>query len=143
MSQENVEAVERVRRLFAAFNKRDWGAVPAQLDPEVEYMPIEEHAAHHGPEAFVEYMKRWLEAWETSFSAEMEEIEITPAGDRAFVGMRFRGRGKGSGVEIDDRLFWVGELRGGRLYRISEYNDRGEALKAAGLSEDEAQSSSS
>jgi hypothetical protein len=31
--------------------------------------------------------------------------------------------------------FWVYELRGGRLYRISEYNDRAEALEAAGLRE--------
>jgi ketosteroid isomerase-like protein len=135
MSQENEEAVERVRRLIDAFNKRDWGAFSAELDPEVEYTPVEEHTTYHGREAFTEYAKRWLEVWETSFSAEAEEIKITPAGDRAFVALRFRGSGKGSGVEIDDRGFWDGKLRGGRLYRISEYNDRTEALEAAGLRE--------
>jgi ketosteroid isomerase-like protein len=135
MSQENVEAVERVRRLVAAFNKRDWDAFSAELDPEVEYTPREEHTTYHGREAFTEYAKRWLEVWETSFSAEAEEIKITPAGDGAFVAQRFRGIGKGSGVEIEDRLFWAGELRGGRLYRISEYTKREEALEAAGLRE--------
>ncbi len=65
----------------------------------------------------------------------MEEVETAPAEDRAFIALRFRGRGKGSGVEIDERGFWVYELRGGRLYRISEYNDRADALEAAGLSE--------
>src|SRR3954452_15707248 len=134
MSQEHVEIIDRVRRLFAAFNKRDWRAFPAELDPEVEYMPLEEDADYHGPEAFAEYLRRWLDAWET-FLVEAEEIEITPAEDRAFVAMRFRGRGKGSGVEIDERAFWAGELRGGRLYRISEYTDRKEALEAAELSE--------
>ncbi len=134
MSKENVEVVERVRRLFAAFNERDWDALSAELDPEVEYAPVEEHATFHGREAFTEYAKGWLEAWET-FLAEAEEIEITRAGDRVFIAMRFRGSGKGSGVEIDDRFFWDGELRGGRLYRISEYTDRQEALEAAGLSE--------
>jgi hypothetical protein len=49
------------------------------------------------------------------------------------VAIRLRGTGKGSGVEIDRRGFWVYELRGDRLYRISEYNDRAEALEAAGL----------
>src|SRR3989442_2121281 len=107
MSQENVEIVDRVRRLIAAFNKRDWDAFAAELDPEVEYMPVEEDAVYHGPEASAEYAKRWLEAWET-FLGEAEEIEITPAEDRAFVAIRCRGRGKGSGVEIDDRLFWAG-----------------------------------
>jgi ketosteroid isomerase-like protein len=62
-------------------------------------------------------------------------IKITPGEDRAFVAMRFRGRGKGSGVELDDGLFWAGELRHGKLYRISEYTDRKEALEAVGLRE--------
>jgi len=78
--------------------------------------------------------ERWLEAWDT-FVGEAEEVESAPAEDRAFVALRFRGRGKGSGIEIEDRLFWVAEVRGGRLYRISEYSDRAEALEAAGLSE--------
>jgi ketosteroid isomerase-like protein len=136
MSQENVEVGEPVRRLFAALNKRDWGAFSAELDPEVEYAPVEEHAVYRGPEACIQYVERWLEAWDT-FLVEAEEIESTPAEDRAFIAMRFRGRGKGSGAEFDQRSFWVGELRGGRLYRISEYeySDRAEALEAAGLSE--------
>ena len=134
MSQENVEVGEPVRRLLAAFNKRDWGAFSAELDPEVEYMPVEEHAVYRGPDAVSRYTQRWLEAWDT-FSLEAEEVESTPAENRAFSAIRLRGTGKGSGVEIDQRGFWVYELRGGRLYRISEYSDRAEALEAAGLSE--------
>ena len=134
MSEENVEVGEPVRRLLAAFNKRDWGAFSVELDPEVEYAPVEEHATFRGPEAFVRYAEQWFEAWDT-FSAEAEEVESTPAENRAFSAIRLRGTGKGSGVEIDQRTFWVYELRGGRLYRISEYNDRAEALEAAGLSE--------
>jgi ketosteroid isomerase-like protein len=134
MSQENVEVGEPVRRLLAAFNKRDWGAFSAELDPEVEYMPVEEHAVYRGPEAVSQYTQRWLEAWDT-FSLEAEEVDSTPAENRAFSAMRLRGSGKGSGVEIDQRGFWVYELRGGRLYRISEYSDRAEALEAAGLRE--------
>jgi ketosteroid isomerase-like protein len=136
MSEENVEIGEPVRRLFAAFNKRDWDAFSAELDPAVEYAPIEEHAVYRGPEAFIQYAERWHEAWDT-FLVEAEEIESTPAEDGAFIAIRFRGRGKGSGAEFDQRSrsFWVGELRGGRLYRISEYSDRAEALEAAGLEE--------
>ena len=51
MSEENVEVGEPVRRLFAAFKKRDWRAFSAELDPEVEYAPVEEHATFRGPEA--------------------------------------------------------------------------------------------
>ncbi len=134
MSQENVEIGEPVRRLLAAFNKRDWGAFSAELDPEVEYTPVEEHAAYRGPEAVSQYTQRWLEAWDT-FSLEAEEVESTSAENRAFSAIRLRGTGEGSGVGIDQRGFWVYELRGGRLYRISEYSDRAEALEAAGLRE--------
>ena len=134
MSEENVEIGEPVRRLLAAFNERDWGAFSAELDPEVEYMPVEEHAVYRGPEAVSQYTQRWLEAWDT-FSLEAEEVESTSAENRAFSAIRLRGAGKGSGVGVDQRGFWVYELRGGRLHRISEYNDRAEALEAAGLSE--------
>jgi len=134
MSQENVEVGEPLRRLLAAFNKRDWGAFSVELDPEVKYAPVEEHATFRGPEALVRYAEHWFEAWDT-FSVEAEEVESAPAENRAFSAIRLRGTGKGSGVGIDQRGFWVYELRGGRLYRISEYNDRAEALEAAGLSE--------
>ena len=133
MSEESVEISEPVGRLFAAFNKRDWRAFSAELDAGLEYTPVEEDAVYRGPEAAIQYVKRWLEAWDT-FLIEAEETESTPAKDRAFIAVRFRGRGKASGVEVTDVQFWVTELRGGRLYRISEYSDRAEALEAAGLS---------
>jgi ketosteroid isomerase-like protein len=136
MSQDNVEVGEPVRRLWAALNKRDWDAFSAELDPEVEYTPVEEQVVHRGPGAVIQYAERWLEAWET-WLGEVEEVESAPeAADRAFIALRFRGRGKGSGVEIDDRnRFWVAEVRGGRLCSISEYTDRAEALEAAGRRE--------
>jgi ketosteroid isomerase-like protein len=134
MPEENVEVGEPVRRLWAALSKRDWDAFSAELDPEVEYAPVEEPVIHRGPEAVTRYAERWLEPWET-FWAEVEEVESARAAHRAFVALRFRGTGAGSGVEIDERGFWVYELRSGRLHHISEYNDRGEAREAAGLSE--------
>jgi ketosteroid isomerase-like protein len=121
-----------VRRLWAELSKRDWDAFSAELDPEMEYTPVEENVVYRGPEAVNQYAERWLDAWDT-FLGEVEEAKSAPAEDRAFIVLRFRGRGKGSGVEIDERGFWVAEVRGGRLYRISEYTDRAEALEAAGL----------
>ena len=132
MSQENVG--DAVRRLWAAFTKRDWDAFSATFDREVEYKPVEEHVVYRGPEAITVYAQRWLEVWER-FTAEVEQIERTPEEDRVFAAMRLRGTGKGSGVETVEPLYWVADLRGGRLYRISEYNNRDEALAAAGLSE--------
>jgi ketosteroid isomerase-like protein len=134
MSQENAEITERVRKLFEAFNRRDLDAVFAQLDPEVEYTPVEENVVYRGREAFTEYIARWLEAWDKCL-VHPEEIEISPAEDWGFVAIRFSVRGKGSEVEVDDQGFWAAELRDGRMHRIKEYTLREEALKALGLEE--------
>ena len=103
MSEENVEIGEPVRRLWAALGKRDWEAFSAELDPDVEYTPAEEHVVYRGREAVIQYSERWLEAWTTSFLGEVEEVVSAPVEDHAFIALRFRG----SGVEIDDRLFWA------------------------------------
>ena len=96
--------------------------------------PSKSNVVSRGREAVIRYVERWFQAWQT-FSGEVEEVVSAPEEDRAFVAVRLRGKGEGSGVKIDDRIFWAYELRGGRLYRISESNDRAEALDAAGLSE--------
>jgi hypothetical protein len=95
MSQENVEIGEhQVERFFAAFNKRDWAAFSEELDPEVEYTPVEEDATHHGPEAVIRYVGQWLEVWAT-FTVEAEEIQNTPKEDHAFCRLTLPGHGPG------------------------------------------------
>ena len=46
----------------------------------------------------------------------------------------FRGRGRGSGVEVDSRFYEIYTLRDGKIVRVDEFAERSEALKAAGLS---------
>ena len=134
MSQDSEDIGAPVKRMWAAFSARDWAAFAAELDPEVEYTPVEEQTVYRGPESCTEYAHQWLDAWDT-FSAQVEETESAPTPNRVFARIRFRGRGRGSGVEIDESGFWVAELRRGRLYRISEYSNRDDALEAVGLSE--------
>jgi hypothetical protein len=85
MSQE---IVERFRKQFEAFNRRDWDAWFAQIDPEIEYTPVEENVVYRGREEVTEYIAQWLEAWDKCV-LHPEEIEISPAEDRAFVAIRF------------------------------------------------------
>ena len=46
-------------------------------------------------------MREWLSTWERSFRIEAEEL--IQEGDRILALLNWPGRGKGSGVEIDDR----------------------------------------
>jgi len=51
------------------------------------------------------------------------------------VTLHFTGRGKGSGITMDDTDGHVFTIRDGKIVRWRGFNDRKEALEAAGLSE--------
>ncbi len=128
MSQENVEIV---RKAFQAYARGDLGEMLANLDPDITWSPAEE-APTHGPNAVRAYLERWESAW--------EELETTPeefidAGDRVFVTVHFRGRGRESGIEVEARSHQVYVLRNGKTVRMDEFTERSEALRAAGLKE--------
>ena len=86
----------------------------------------------YGNDAVLANYERWHEAWE---GAETTLEEVIGHGDRVFVTVRFQGRGRASGIEIDTRLYEVFTLRDGKVLRIDEYEHRADALEAAGLSE--------
>jgi len=79
----------------------------------------------------VGWHERWFDAWETFHAAPDEVIAVD---DVVFATVSVRGRGDESGTEVDQRFFHVTEVRNGRIGRIREYLERGEALAAAGLS---------
>jgi ketosteroid isomerase-like protein len=49
--------------------------------------------------------------------------------------IRMSGRGRESGLLVDQRISVVWSLRGGRIARVRGYRDGTEALEAVGLSE--------
>jgi uncharacterized protein len=126
MSEENVEVV---RMLFEAYNQGDLDAALARLAADVVYETGQEVAAH-GPEEVQAMWDRWESDWE---AIRTEPEEFIDAGDRVLVTVRYSGRGRGSGIDLDDRLFDVYTLRDGKVCHKAEYRDRSEALAAAGL----------
>jgi ketosteroid isomerase-like protein len=128
MSQENVEIV---RQGFDAYVRRDLSAALAHYDADIVFNPAEE-APMHGRDAVLAYIQRWEEPWDDYV---LEAEEFIDVGDRVVVTVHVKGRGKGSGVEIDARSHQVHTLRDGKLVRMDEYLDHAEALEAAGLRE--------
>ena len=74
--------------------------------------------------------ERWDGAWE-----DMETVpeEFLDAGEHVVVTVRYSARGRGSGIEYDERLYDVYTVRDGRCDRKLEFKQRSEALEAAGL----------
>jgi ketosteroid isomerase-like protein len=128
MSQENVEIV---RELGDAYDRRDFDQVRALTHPAIVMINVDEGPVY-GIEAVRRSDERWFEAWE-NHSYTMEEV--IGVGDRVFVTARFRGRGRASGAEVEGRHFEVYTLRDRKIIRIEEFDERQDALEAAGLSE--------
>jgi ketosteroid isomerase-like protein len=128
MSQENVE---KVRRSIESYRRGDYAAASAYLAPDVVWEVGQELPAR-GPAAVRDVWKRWDSEWE---ELETGAEEFIDAGDSVVVAMHYRGRGRVSGVAVNDRQFEVHTFRDGRCVRKVDYPKRSDALEAAGLSE--------
>jgi ketosteroid isomerase-like protein len=133
MSQENVEIV---RRAFEAFAREGPAAVVDFWDSEIElWLPsgmVQAGGTYRGHAAVLEWMKEWAEAWE---EIHYKPEEFTDAGDSVLVSVLYDGRGKGSGVRVEGRFWYLITLRNGKTVRWELYPERTQALEAAGLSE--------
>ena len=126
MSQENVGAV---RTCLEAYRRGDYAGASAHLAPDVVWEVGQELPAH-GPAAVRGVWKRWDSEWEELETAYEELID---AGDYVVASVRYRGRGRASGIEVDDLLFEVHAFRDGQCVRKVDFKERSEALEAAGL----------
>lgn len=131
MSGENVAVV---RGAIAAYVSGDNAGALAAYDSDVEFDATvrPDGRVYRGRLGVAEAMRVWTGAWD-DYSLDAEEI--VDAGDRVLVIARESGRGKGSGVGIDQMVFSVFTLRNGKITRQAVFLDRDQAFAAAGLSE--------
>ena len=128
MSQENIEVV---RTIYAAWNHGFAGL----LDAEVEWVnppDAVEGGTHTGTEAFATAANSVSDAFEGSH---LEFEEFIDAGDRVVVLATLRGRGRGSGAQVERRQGYVWTIRDGKAIRFEWFTEQHQALEAAGLSE--------
>jgi ketosteroid isomerase-like protein len=59
--------------------------------------------------------------------------DFTDAGDQVLVTVYYSARGRGSGIEYEERLFDVYTFSDGQCVRKREFRERSEAVEAAGL----------
>ena len=131
MSRENVEVV---RRNVEAWNRRDLGTWLATFrsDAEIDWSrargPFKGvYCGRSGQEAF------W-EVFLTFDWGELETYDITEAGSEVVVpnSTTFRGR---QGIEVVARSTLVYTIENEQITRLRMFQERAEALEAAGLSE--------
>jgi ketosteroid isomerase-like protein len=133
-SQHNAEVV---RRFYDAWAKDQFPGPVELMDPEIEYVnPAEavEPGTRRGVRAFTQAVEKLLQSWEY-WRADIEEIE--PLGDQVAVVVRYRTRGRGSGIDVEGRESALWTLRGGKVVRYEWFKRPEEALEAAVLSQRE------
>ena len=133
MSQENVEVVQSV---LAAFSRYEERSVLGLLDPEVVFDATRRKVnprVYIGMEGLRQILADRDEVWEVFRT---EPREFIDAGDRVVVTGLWVGKGKGSGVEVQQPTVHVFTLHDGRVVRWElGHTNRSQALEAVGLRE--------
>jgi ketosteroid isomerase-like protein len=73
-------------------------------------------------------LRSWLSEWEHWEAIAEDYLEI---GNQVVVLATYRGRGRGSGIEIDQAGAHVFELRGGKVVRLEIFASRERAIESA------------
>lgn len=84
-----------------------------------------------GPNAFRDSIGELTESFE-NLTFETEGVLEAPGGEIVVL-IHTRGRGRGSGVKIDNHVAWVWTFRDGKAVRMVVYEEPGDALEAVGL----------
>jgi ketosteroid isomerase-like protein len=137
MPQDNVETL---RRGLEAFNSGDMERIVAFIDPEFEGEVPSELSAEPDTYRGHEGVRRYFR----SFDDVMEEIHFTPvrvwdAGDRVAILLRLSARGRQTSIEVTQEVAQVWTFRDRRAVRARAFPSLAEALAAAGLSEQAAE----
>jgi ketosteroid isomerase-like protein len=128
---ENVEALRRLFELVGDGENPD--ALYALLDPEVVFViPAGdlEGGEYRGHDGVRRYFRRWAGTWET-WHFRPKRFEVIDE-HRVAVDLFQRGRGKGSGVEVENRPGQLWTFRDGVVVRWENFASFEEALSAAG-----------
>lgn len=131
-SPEQESNVELIRGAIEdwADGRRDRVMETLTGDVEVLVPPeLGNAGSFRGKQAFVDWAREWDEAW-SEFDMEIDRIE--PVGKRHVIAtIRSRGRGRGSGIEVENVLGWVLEVRIGLCSFLSLQPSYEHALELA------------
>ena len=133
MSRENVEVVRRVYEAVAA---GDSEAVLAKYDPGVEldfsrspFGSVLDKSVYRGHEGLRSFIRERYEALE---KAEDDCQELIEAGDKVISVVTSRGRGRESGIDVEQTHYALWSIDAGKVTSVRWFGTRDEALEAVG-----------
>ena len=133
MSEENGQVI---RRAFDALNRGNLDAAKRLADPECEIRTLTSSVAdrtYRGHAGVEQWFADAGESWEAI--SQTPERFIAVDAERTVVHLRFKARGKGSGVEINQMATAMWRVCDGKVREVRNYATIDEALQATRLSE--------
>jgi len=129
IGQENLETV--MIDFFGALRRGGFEDAEALLDPDITWQGLREEWVCHGREEVIQTFR-----WGLDNRRDVDALEFTRSGDQVVIGARGPSITEVGGEALEGQIFNVFTLRDGRIVRIVDYRRRGEALAAAGVTED-------
>jgi ketosteroid isomerase-like protein len=132
-----VTDLDQLRWLYGQFARGNYWAAREVLHPNVEWVMtaslagLDERGVYRGIEECGRGFRDWLSAWDW---VRTEATEFIQADDAIVVICQDRARLKGGSAEVTNDVAAVWTMRDGKAIRVQYYDERGEALAAAGLS---------
>jgi ketosteroid isomerase-like protein len=132
------ENVDSLRRGFAAFSRGDWEGAFASIDPDIEWhLTFQLPDLPPGKTVFRGYdevrtlFDNLADFWD-ELTLELLDV-VREEGDLLVIKARFSGRGGEAGIEVERVLYYVQEMRDGRLLRQRPFDTEEQAFEAAGF----------
>jgi ketosteroid isomerase-like protein len=122
-------AIETILSGYAAWNRRDVDSLAKMLEPDAEFVPIEQSMMQTftGPEGMRYFFEASMEVWKEFL---FMPVTFIPIGDRVLVELDVRGTAQGSGIVIEEHWAHVYDQRDGRLVRFQAFRGADEAREA-------------
>ena len=124
---------EIAERGYERFNRGDLDFVLDMCTEDISWEDAAEMPdarVYRGPDEVRSFLASFDRHWE---ELRFEPEEILESGDSLVVCCRVVGRGKSSGVPVEQRVIHVWDFSGGRAWRARTFFDRERAERAAGM----------
>jgi ketosteroid isomerase-like protein len=122
---------------YDAVSRMDADTLVALCDPDIRFesrITAIETATYEGYGGVRRYVENLAEAFE---HIDVEQFDVLEHGDRVVATNRFRARGRGSGLEIEQEFYVAGIGRNGKLLWWGLFDSRTDALESVGLGDAE------
>jgi ketosteroid isomerase-like protein len=121
-----VSELEKLKGLYEDWARGDYSAADI-FDPSVKMdtFGMGEPLKADGVEDVASTLGAWLSAWKRPLVIDAEEF--IQSGDRILAMVRWKGRGRGSGLEMEAAGAHLWTFRAGLVVRFDVYRDRDEA----------------